>query len=190
MRDPARRTATYQDVLNAPAHLVAEIIDGDLLLHPRPSTVHADAATGIVSVLAPLRRRGGDSPGGWQVLFGPELHLFDEILVPDVAAWRRERLPRIPQAAFLTLAPDWVCEILSPATARLDRSKKMRSYARNRVEYLWLVDPGVQLLEVFRLGGEFWQQVAVATGSERVRMPPFEEIELELAQWWEEAAEE
>lgn len=183
---PATRQASYQDVLNAPPHLIAEIIDGELQLQPRPSASHADAATGIVSVLAPLRRRGGDAPGGWQILFEPELHLAEDIVVPDVAGWRRERLPHVPKAAFLTLAPDWVCEVLSPATARIDRSKKMRLYARTGVEYLWMVDPLVQVLEVFRLGGEFWQQVAVGTGSERVRMPPFEEVEVDLVDWWGE----
>lgn len=182
---PARRAASYQDVLNAPPHLVAEIIDGELSLQPRPAPAHAETSFHMAGTLAPLRRRGGDGgPGGWRFMDEPELHLDEQVLVPDMAGWRIERMPKTPRAAFITLPPDWVCEILSPSTARIDRTSKMRIYARHRVQHVWLVDPLSQLLEVYSLAGEFWQRTHALSGSDQQRIPPFEEIELDLSQWW------
>jgi Uma2 family endonuclease len=187
MSEPARSEATYQDLLNAPPDMIAEILDGELVLHPRPAPPHAETASAIMGVLYPLRSRRGDPPGGWHLLIEPEVHLQHprEIVVPDLAGWRRERLPRLPpRSTLLTLAPDWVCEVISPSTARDDRTRKMRIYARNQVPYLWLVDPIVQVLEVFELGGRFYQQIAAWSGDQRVQAPPFPEVELELAEWW------
>jgi len=185
MTDPARRRATYQDLLNAPSDVIAEILDGELILQPRPAPPHADAATGIVVGLGPMRRRRGGGPGGWHLLFEPELHLGEDVLVPDIAGWQRSRLPRLPKkSALLTVPPDWVCEILSPATARTDRTEKMRIYARHTVDHVWLVDLLAQVLEVFRLGGAFWQRVATGSGEEVVRVPPFEALEMDLGEWW------
>lgn len=189
MRDPARKPATYQDVLNAPEHLIAEILDGVLYTHPRPGPRHASTSSLIGMELSPFvrrRARDGGPDGRWRILDEPELHLEAEIVVPDLAGWRWERMPHLPKEAFFTLPPDWVCEVLSPRTEQTDRSKKMRTYARHRVEHLWLVDPVVQTLEVFRLAGEFWQQLGVHAGLEKVRVPPFEEVEIDLGGWWEE----
>ncbi len=188
MSQAARRKATYQDVLNAPSDMIAEILDGELVLHPRPAPPHSVTAMGIAVGLGPVRRlRGGDRPpGGWHLLFEPELHLLDDLIVPDLAGWRRERLPHVPKkSVLLTMAPDWVCEILSPSTVQDDRTRKMRIYARHRVQHVWLVDPIAQVLEVFQLGGEFWQRVAVAAGIERISVPPFPELEFDLGEWWE-----
>jgi len=167
--------------------MVAEILDGELVLHPRPAPPHADTSAAIVGDLAPLRRRGGTPPGGWRILFEPEIHLLESIVVPDIAGWHRARLPHLPRkSTMLTLPPDWVCEILSPSTVKTDRTMKMRIYARHQVQHVWLVDPVAQVLEVFQLGGEFWQRVAVGSGSDRVNVPPFESLELDLSEWWEE----
>lgn len=129
------RPATYEDLLQIPDHLVAEIVDGELHTSPRPAPRHADAATGLSAALRAPFDRGRGGPGGWRILIEPELHLGSEVLVPDAAGWRRERLPRLPETAHLTLAPDWICEVVSPSTAALDRGAKLRSYAHEGVSH-------------------------------------------------------
>jgi Uma2 family endonuclease len=128
--------------------------------------------------------RGG--PGGWFVLFEPELHLHEDVLVPDLAGWRRDRMPRPPRTAAFTLAPDWVCEVLSPSTRALDRAVKLPVYAREGVRHVWLVDPEARTLEVLRLEGEHYSLLATHAGPARVRAEPFDAIELELAFLWGE----
>src|SRR5207249_2269272 len=97
---------------------------------------------------------GADRPGGWWILFEPELHLGENVLVPDHAGWRRERMPLLPDVAAFTLAPDWVCEVISPSTAHIDRGRKLRAYAREQVAHLWFVDPLARTIEVYRLERE------------------------------------
>jgi Uma2 family endonuclease len=185
MADPARRRATYEDVLAAPPHRVAEVIDGELVLNPRPGGPHAAAATALGEELGPPFKRGRGGPGGWIILDEPELHLRADIVVPDLAGWRRERLPSIPDAAFFTLAPDWICEVLSPRTAKLDRSRKLSIYAREGVGHAWLVDPRLRTLEVLRLDAEkHWTTLAVHADSDAVRAVPFEAFTLDLAVLW------
>src|SRR2546428_6351506 len=121
--DTAERRATYQDVVDAPEHRVAEIVNGELRLSPRPRTTHARSASKLGAVLDGPFDRGVGGPGGWVLLDEPELHLPD-IVVPDLAGWRRERMPELPDEPFLILAPDWVCEVLSPSTADFDRADK------------------------------------------------------------------
>jgi len=186
MNVPARRRATYQDVLDAPPHQVAEVIEGVLYTNPRPSTPHANASSILGAELVPPFRRGKGGPGGWIILDEPELHLGAEpdILVPDLAGWRRETLPELPDAAYLTIAPDWLAEVLSPSTHRLDRAQKLPIYGREKVRHVWLIDPGAQLLEVLRLDGETYRIVASHAGDEKVRAEPFDAIELEVAALW------
>src|SRR2546429_8808185 len=129
MASPVKRRATYDDVLQVPPHRVAEIVDGDLHVSPRPASRHALAASVLGSGLGPPYHGGRGGPGGWWILFEPELHLAEDVLVPDLAGWRRTRLPAMPETAYFTLVPDWICEVLSPATARLDRQKKLAVYA-------------------------------------------------------------
>jgi Uma2 family endonuclease len=118
------------------------------------------------------------------ILDEPELHLGNDVLVPDPAGWRRERLPTVPAAAYMTLVPDWVCEVLSPSTEPLDRGAKLRIYARESVSYAWLVDPLKQSLEMPSLDSGRWTPLASHEGSARVRVPPFDAIELELGALW------
>jgi Uma2 family endonuclease len=182
-----KRKATYDDVLAAPEHQVAEILDGELFLSPRPAARHSCATSAIGSRLfETFHREPGDPlrPGGWWILFEPELHLGPDVIVPDVAGWRRERMPRIPDAPWFELAPDWLCETLSPSTARIDRTRKLRIYARERVPHVWLVDPSAHTLEVLALDGERWMIVDVHAGTDVVRVRPFEAAELELARLW------
>jgi len=184
MADPARRRATYEDVLAAPRHVVAEIIDGDLRLHPRPAVPHATAATVLGEELGPPFRRGRGGPGGWILLDEPELHLGTDIVVPDMGGWRRERLNVLPSKAYLTLAPDWMCEVLSPSTTKTDRAEKLPIYAREGVLHAWLLDPLARILEVLRLERGKWTVLDVHKDDARVRAEPFDAFELELGVLW------
>ena len=185
MADPASRRATYDDVLAAPPHKVAEVIDGELYLFPRPAKPHAAAASALGEELGPPFKRGRGGPGGWFILDEPELHLRGDILVPDLAGWRKERMPVLTTSEpYFTLAPDWVCEVLSPSTAKLDRTRKLAIYARERVPHVWFVDPLLRTLEVLEQEGDVWRILAVHQDAERVRARPFDAIELELGVLW------
>lgn len=184
MADPAGKRAGYEDVLAAPPHMVAEVIDGYLELQPRPAALHAAAATALGEELGPPFKRGRGGPGGWVILYEPELHLREDILVPDLAGWRRERMPEIPDAAYFELAPDWVCEVLSPSTYAKDRGRKLPIYARERVTHAWLIEPKAQLLEVLRLDGDTYRIAGTFHGETRVRAEPFDAIELDLSILW------
>jgi Uma2 family endonuclease len=181
---PANRPATYDDLLQVPEHLVAEIVDGVLITSPRPAARHAMAASALGEELGPPFKRGRGGPGGWVILDEPELHVVGQIMVPDLAGWRRERMPEIPDVAFFELVPDWVCEVLSPSTAALDRTRKWHHYARAGVSHLWFVDPAPQTLEIYRLDGESWRLVSSAAGDARVRAAPFEAVEIDLTALW------
>jgi Uma2 family endonuclease len=182
----ARRRATYEDLCAVPEHLVAEIIDGELITSPRPAPRHAVAHSAILAQLNGSfgGPPGRDGPGGWWVLFEPELHLGDDVLVPDVAGWRRERMPSVPDTAFFPLAPDWVCEVVSPSSGRLDRVRKTPVYAREGVAHVWLVDPIARTLEAFRLDGTHWAVDASYAGDAPVRVVPFDAIEVDPRRWW------
>lgn len=182
--DPAPKRTTYDDVLAAPEHVIAEILDGELHMQPRPSFRHSRFASRLNGTLVGPFDRGRGGPGGWILLFEPELHFGGDVVVPDLAGWRRERMPELPDVPFAVLAPDWVCEVPSEATSRLDRGKKRRIYAREGVRHLWLADPRAETLEVYRLEGAHWLEVATFEGDGVVRAEPFDAIELELGALW------
>jgi Uma2 family endonuclease len=184
MAAPARKAPTYDDVLASPPHVIAEIVDGELVLSPRPASRHGAAASALSDELGPPFKRGRGGPGGWILLYEPELHLGNDILVPDLAGWRRERMPLLPDAPFLTLSPDWVCEVLSPGSARTDRKLKMPLYAREGVPNAWLLDPGEKTLEIYRLVDKNWSLLATYADADRVRAEPFDAIELDLSVLW------
>ncbi len=185
MGDPAKRRASYDDLLTVPESLIAEIIDGDLVTQPRPASPHARAASRLGIDLGGPFDRGRSGPGGWILLDEPELHLHGDVLVPDLAGWRRERMPEMPRAAAFELAPDWVCEVLSPSTAATDRTAKLRIYAREQVAHVWLVDPDARTLEAYRREQRQWLLLGTWRDSEHVRAEPFEVFELELGALWE-----
>jgi len=185
MATPAKRRATYDDLCALPEHVVGEIIDGELVVSPRPAPIHANATSTIGGDLGPPFGRGRGGPGGWWILDEPELHLGEDVLVPDIAGWRKSRMPALPLTAYFALAPDWVCEVLSPSTVAVDRARKLRIYAREKILDLWLVDPQARTLEVFHLGEAGWILTAVHHGDEVVRVEPFAAVELELAAWWD-----
>lgn len=179
-----RKGATYADLEALPSNQVGELIDGVLHANPRPALPHAAAASAIGDELGPPFKRGKGGPGGWIIVHEPELHFGEDVLVPDLAGWRRERMPELPDAPFATLAPDWVCEVLSPSTHKLDRGAKARVYARERVPHVWFVDPIEKYLEVLRLDGETYRIVATFTEPDAVRAEPFDAIALDLAAIW------
>lgn len=176
------RSATFADLESVPENRVGEIIDGELVVTPRPAPAHALVSSRLLGRLGPAF---DDQPTPtWWILFEPELHLGADALVPDIAGWRRERLPRMPDTAAFDLAPDWICEVVSPSTAVLDRSKKLRLYARAGVSHAWIVDPLARSLEAYRREGERWLLLSAHGVDERVRVEPFETLELDLATLW------
>jgi Uma2 family endonuclease len=180
---PGLKRATYDDVLSAPENKIAEILNGELFLSPRPSPRHSVASSRLGGALIPAFD-GQGGPGGWWILDEPELHFGGDVIVPDLGGWRRERLPAMPDTAFFSIAPDWVCEVLSPSTERIDRGRKLRIYADAGVANAWLVNPAERTLEVLRLREGAWTIVAVCTGSDTVRVEPFDAIELGLGRLW------
>lgn len=188
MGDPAAKRASYKDLCALPPHRVGEIIDGVLYSQPRPAIRHAKAASVLGGELEPPFGRGrGGAPGGWVILDEPELHLGLEpdVLVPDLAGWRRERMPELPDAPYLAMAPDWACEVLSDSTRKLDRSKKIPIYARERVAHVWLVDPLACTLEIFRPDGEGYRLLNTFADETSCRAEPFDAIELDLGALWQ-----
>ena len=184
MSNPAQRLATYQDVLDAPSQKVAELIEGVLYQSPRPATPHAAAASAIGEELGPPFKRGRGGPGGWVILDEPEVHLGSDVVVPNLAGWRRERMPELPHAPFIELVPDWVCEVTSPATRRIDRGAKLSVYSQQGVPFVWLVEPLDQLLEVLELDRGAYRIVQTETGASPCRLRPFDAIEIDLAALW------
>ena len=178
------RRATYQEVLDAPAHLVAEIIDGTLHTHPRPAMPHARATWVLGGKIGDPFDYGPSGPGGWWLTPEPEQHLDDEIVVPDLAGWRRERMPEYPNTAYVTLAPDWVCEVLSPSTRKVDLHEKRPIYAHAGVFHLWLVDPTDRTLEAFELRASEWVLIATAKDEDPVSIRPFDAITFSLGALW------
>ena len=181
---PFDRPATYDDLAKLSDTLVAEIVNGELHASPRPAPPHTVAASVLGGRLAPPFHEGRGGPGGWWILLEPELHLAGDVLVPDWAGWRRGRMPRLPHTAYFPLAPDWICEVLSPSTSRLDRAQKLAIYAREGVGHAWLVDPDARTLEVLRLENGRWTILATHAGAEVVRAEPFAEIEIDLQALW------
>ncbi len=180
----ASKFATYEDLFDLPGNLVGEIIHGQLITHPRPAPQHVVASSAIGDELVGPFQKGRGGPGGWWILDEPELHLGADILVPDLAGWRRERLPVMPETAYFTLPPDWVCEVLSPGTARVDRADKMPIYAEHSVSFLWLIDPAPRTLEVFILREGHWLLEHVYQQDEEVCAVPFEAVAFSLEVLW------
>ncbi len=182
--------ATYQDVLDAPRHMVAELIGGELVLSPRPAGPHTSVHSSLFGELGPPFGRGRGGPGGWILLFEPELHLAADVVVPDIAGWRRTRMPTVPADAYFTLPPDWICEVLSPSTEKIDRTRKLAIYARAGVSHAWLVSARMRSVEVLRLHEGQWLSLGVHCDDERVRAEPFDAIELDLGVLWQDLAPE
>ena len=186
---PPQARATYQDVLDAPPNRVAEVLAGTLHTQPRPAMRHAWASSNVGIELGGQFGRGRGGPGGWWIIDEPELHLGDDILVPDLGGWRRDTMPEYPDAAYCTIPPDWICEVLSPSTRRIDRHEKSEIYAREGVSHMWFVDPDAKTLEVFELRDGHWLLLATLADEGPVSLPPFDAISFPLEALWPESVD-
>lgn len=180
----AQRLAHYEDLFDLPENMVGEIIDGQMHTQPRPAPAHALATSNLGVELGQPFGRGRGGPGGWWILDEPELHLNADIFVPDLAGWRRERMPVLPQTAWFEMAPDWVCEVLSPATARTDRILKLPRYAATGIAHCWLIDPEVRTLEAFANQDGHWLLLGTWGGDDEASIDPFAAVPLSLAVLW------
>lgn len=181
---PAEKFATYEDLFDLPKNLVGEIVNGRLVTHPRPAPKHARAYSILGGRIIGPYDEGTDGPGGWWILDEPEIHLDGDILVPDIAGWRRERMPKLPETAWFDLAPDWLCEILSPSTVRVDRVEKLPIYARWGVQHVWLVDPDLRTLEAYENVDGRWLLIATLKDDDAVSLAPFDAISFSLGGLW------
>ena len=180
----AKKFATYNDILVLPEHLIGEIINGELFASPRPGPRHTRSASKLGGVIDRFDR-SGDGLGGWWILDEPEIHLSTNVIVPDLAGWRRELVPHLPTTkAYFEIVPQWVCEVLSRKTAVLDRIKKMPIYAQAKVDHLWLVDPEQKTLEVYLREDQRWVLLNSFSGDEIIRAEPFDVIEINLGDLW------
>jgi len=184
MPTTAKRKTGYKDLFDLPENMTGEIIDGEIVATPRPSPRHGRTASDLTIEIGSAYRFGRGGPGGWWILDEVEVRLGEDILVPDISGWRRDRLPDLPDTNWIEVPPDWVCEVLSPSTVRTDRVKKMPKYAQAGVPFLWLVDPELRTLEAFRLESGKWFLSQCFEGDDPVRAEPFQEIEIDLSLLW------
>lgn len=184
MASTAKVPATYADLEAVPPHLVAEILFGALVTHPRPSPRHGGATSALGMVTGGPYQFGFGGPGGWIFVDEPELHLGPHVVVPDIAGWRRDRLAALPDKAFIEVAPDWICEALSPATEKYDKGEKRRIYALFEVGHLWHLDARSRGLETFARSNRDWLLTGTYFDSDEVRAEPFAEITFNLGLLW------
>lgn len=179
-----RRPATLADLDAVPSTHTGHLIGGRLYAHPRPRLEHSDAETGLAEVLRGPFQRGRGGPGGWWILMEPEVRIGAEATVPDLAGWRRERLPEGPRGAHATVAPDWACEVLSPRTETFDRGTKAELFAAIGVEWLWFVDPEARTLEAYQRDGVTWRPAGTWRGEADVTAKPFDALTWSLSELW------
>ena len=184
MSEPARKIATYADLEAVPPHLVAEILCGALVTHPRPAPRHGAAQSALSGQLDSPFQRGRGGPGGWIFIAEPELHLGPHVVVPDLAGWRVERMRAPPDTAWIESVPDWVCEILSPSTETYDRGAKRTIYATQGLQHYWLLDPRTKVLEAFELRNGQWSLLDTFVGDVEVNAAPFSAVPFLLSDLW------
>ncbi|MBV9496086.1 MAG: Uma2 family endonuclease [Acidobacteria bacterium] len=183
----AQERATYDDLLRAPENMIAELVDGELYMSPRPGGPHGRVTSVLTMDIGTPYDRGRGGPGGWLLIHEPEIHfeLNRLVLVPDIAGWRRERMATVPSDHRFLIPPDWICEVSSPSTYRLDRQRELPIYAEYGVRHAWLVDPERQAVEILRLESEHWVLANTHGGDDRFRAEPFEEVEIDFASFWD-----
>lgn len=181
----AHSLPTYEDILALPRHVTGQIVFDVLCTQDRPAPKHAQAATTLGEELGPPFKRGRGGPGGWLILDEPEVHLGRHVVVPDLAGWRRSRMPEMPvDKAYFVLPPDWVCEVLSPSTAALDRGDKLLVYGSFDVRHVWFCDPEARTLEILERDEKGYRLLAVFSADQQVHAVPFDAIELDLSVLW------
>ena len=178
-----RFAALYREFDAVPEGYFAEIAGGEVRVLPRPGPRHARAASKLGALLDGPFGFDADPPGGWVIIDEPDIRFGDDVRAPDLAGWRTERYAEPPSGPYV-VAPDWICEVLSPTTARFDRAEKMPLYAEHQVAHLWLIDPAPQTLEVYRREGTLWLAIATYAGDQSVRAEPFQASEIDLGTLW------
>ncbi|MBV5273188.1 MAG: Uma2 family endonuclease [Lamprocystis purpurea] len=176
----------YEQLESLPEGVTGEILNGQLYTHPRPVSRHIRAATRLDRILGRYFDEDDEDPSGWWIFPEPELHFIHntEVDVPDLAGWRRERMPDWPEGHRFTVVPDWVCEVLSKSTAKTDREVKMPIYAHFGVAYAWLIDPRARTLEAYALDAGAWRDIGRFAGAEPVSVAPFETVTIDLGKIW------
>jgi Uma2 family endonuclease len=177
---PVTQRATYADLEAVHPHLVAEILYGKLVTHPRPRQRHSRAAGRIMQVLGGPFDLGENGPGGWNFYAEAEFHFGEHVTVPDVAGFRAGRSIEPYDGVFITTVPDWVCEVLSPSTEPFDRGPKRQIYAEAGIAHYWLLDPLTRVLEVLELRHQAWTLVNTFVDTDMIVAPPFEAVPLPL----------
>ena len=185
MSEAVKKRAEYEDLYSIPENARGEIINGELVVTPRPSRQHTFTCSALDKEIGPPYQMGrGGGPGGWIIIVEPEISLRGDILVPDLAGWKKERFPYSEETNWISVPPNWVCEVLSPNTFRLDRTKKMTVYAQYGVGHIWLIDPVAEMVEVFRLESGRWVLLGVFAENDQLQAEPFGEIEIDLNDLW------
>lgn len=189
-RRPLGRPATWQDLVDLPDRLMGEIVDGQLIVSPRPGAQHARTSSRLGVALGGPFDLGVGGPGGWVILDEPRIRFGHDVRVPDLAGWRTDRWPGAPRRGAIRILPDWICEVLSPSTEREDRTVKLHLYARERVGYVWLINPETHTLEAYQLAPDGWRLLGTWADEARVRVAPFDAIELDLSLLWASVLDE
>ncbi len=185
MNTPANRSAAYEDLFDLPDNVVGEILAGEIVTHPWPSPRHSLAALSLGGLIIDrFDRNSTDGPGGWWILAEPECHLNADVVVPDIVGWRQTTMPDFPDTAWIDIAPDWVCEIVSSSTQKYDRSTKREIYAREQVSHYWIVDPVDKLIEVLALQDGLWMLKHTVKDNVTATLEPFDEVPFELSRLW------
>jgi Uma2 family endonuclease len=187
MAERANKKASYEDLYSIPENMTGEILDGELIVTPRPSRSHMYALSTLDREIGPPYGLGRGGPGGWIILVEPEIMLGENTLIPDLGGWRKERFPFREEHNWISVAPNWVCEILSPRTVQVDKIRKMPLYARHGVGHIWLLDPGARTMDVFALESGRWVLLGSHAEDDKVRAEPFPEIEFNLGGLWLES---
>ena len=183
MSSAAPRLATYEDLLSLAEDVRAQILNGQIVTSPAPLPRHSKAQGSIRRFIgAPFDDDDGHGgPGGWWIFLEVDVRLtLHNVVRPDLAGWRRERLPSPGDVRPIEVVPDWICEVISPSTASLDRVTKRELYARHGVKHYWLVDPEARTLEALELQGERWVELGAWDDTASARIAPFAELELPI----------
>ncbi|HEX4954190.1 MAG TPA: Uma2 family endonuclease [Thermoanaerobaculia bacterium] len=182
MAEPPRRPAGWEDIVAAPEGQKAEVLAGELTLHPRPRPRHGRAQIALGGSIGAPFDFGEDGPGGWWIVAEPDLYFGPhDIVSPDLVGWRRERLPELPEARPVTVVPDWICEVLSPSSIQRDRVLKADLYLRAGVPHYWLLDIPARILEAFEARQGGWFRLGGWAPPQRAAIPPFDAVEIEVA---------
>lgn len=172
--------AVYQDLvnLNLPEWKIGEIVNGRLCVRRLPLPKGTMAFSALLFLLADALE------GAWRILPRVELCLGDDVLVPDLSGWRHERMPVVPNTAWIELPPDWVCDVLTPSSLTIVREQKAAAYARHGISDWWVIDPDKQAVEVHALRGNAYECAAHLIGRHALQSPPFANVAIDLGHLW------